>query len=159
VQPQRRRDLLHLLRAGSARSQLEIVEALRAAGHDVTQTTVSRDLHALGAIKIRSSEGVHYVLAEDERHAPGRDLDQRNLEHTLSEFALEIKAAGSLVVVLTAPGHAAIVARAIDLAGVPEVVGSVAGDDTILVATPGPRQAAALARRWTHSRSNLEEAN
>lgn len=158
MRPERRRDLLRLLRAGRARSQLEIVEALRAAGHDVTQTTVSRDLRAIGAIKSRSEDGVRYVLAEDDRRAPGRDLNERNLTRTLAEFALEIRAASTLVVVLTAPGHAAIVARAVDLSGVPEVVGSVAGDDTIFVATPGPRHAAALARRWSDTNTTLEAA-
>lgn len=158
MRPERRRDLLRLLRAGRARSQLEIVEALRAAGHDVTQTTVSRDLRAIGAIKAHSEEGVRYVLAEDERSAPNRDLNERNLTRTLAEFALEIRTASSLVVLLTAPGHAAIVARAVDLSGVPEVVGSVAGDDTIFVATPGPRHAAALARRWSDTNTTLEAA-
>jgi len=149
---------LRLLRAGRARSQLEIVEALRAAGHDVTQTTVSRDLRAIGAIKSRSQDGVRYVLAEDDRRAPGRDLNERNLTRTLAEFALEIRAASSLVVVLTAPGHAAIVARAVDLSGMPDVVGTVAGDDTIFVATPGPRHAAALARLWSDTDTSLKAA-
>jgi transcriptional regulator of arginine metabolism len=149
---------LRLLRAGRARSQLEIVEALRAAGHDVTQTTVSRDLRAIGAIKSRSQDGVRYVLAEDDRRAPGRDFNERTLIRTVAEFALEIRAASSLVVVLTAPGHAAIVARAVDLSGMPDVVGTVAGDDTIFVATPGPRHAAALARLWSDTDTSLETA-
>ena len=158
MRSERRRDLLRLLRAGRARSQLEIVEALRAAGHDVTQTTVSRDLRAIGAIKSRSQDGVRYVLAEDDRRAPGRDFNERTLIRTVAEFALEIRAASSLVVVLTAPGHAAIVARAVDLSGVPDVVGTVAGDDTIFVATPGPRHAAALARLWSDTDTSLEAA-
>jgi transcriptional regulator of arginine metabolism len=61
-----------------------------------------------------------------------------------------------LVVVLTAPGHAAIVARAVDLGGVAEVVGSVAGDDTVFIATPGPRHAAALARTWGETNTAME---
>ena len=158
MQPERRRDLMRLLRAGSARSQLEIVAALRAAGHNVTQTTVSRDLRAIGAIKSRSEDGVRYVLSEDDRRAPNRDFNERTLRRTVAEFALEIRAASSLVVVLTAPGHAAIVARAVDLSGMPEVVGTVAGDDTIFVATPGPRHAAALARRWSDTDTSLEAA-
>ena len=157
MQPERRRDLMRLLRAGRARSQLEIVDALRAAGHNVTQTTVSRDLRAIGAIKSRSEDGVRYVLSEDDRRA-NRDFNQRTLRRTVAEFALEIRAASSLVVVLTAPGHAAIVARAVDFSGMPEVVGSVAGDDTIFVATPGPRHAAALARRWSDTNTTMEAA-
>ena len=157
MRSERRRDLLRLLRAGRARSQLEIVEALRAAGHDVTQTTVSRDLRAIGAIKSRSEDGVRYVLTDD-RRAPNRDFNERTLIRTVAEFALEIRAASSLVVVLTAPGHAAIVARAVDLSGMPDVVGTVAGDDTIFVATPGPRHAAALVRLWSDTDTSLEAA-
>lgn len=149
---------MRLLRAGRARSQLEIVEALRSAGHNVTQTTVSRDLRALGAIKSRSQDGVRYVLTEDDRRAPNQDFNERTLRRTVAEFALEIRAASSLVVVLTAPGHAGIVARAVDLSGMPDVVGTVAGDDTIFVATPGPRHAAALARRWSDTDTSLEAA-
>jgi transcriptional regulator of arginine metabolism len=149
---------MRLLRAGRARSQLEIVAALRSAGHNVTQTTVSRDLRAIGAIKSRFEDGVRYVLSEDDRRAPNRDFNERTLRRTVAEFALEIRAASSLVVVLTAPGHAAIVARAVDLSGMPDVVGTVAGDDTIFVATPGPRHAAALARRWSHTDTSLEAA-
>jgi transcriptional regulator of arginine metabolism len=149
---------MQLLRAGRARSQLEIVAALRSAGHNVTQTTVSRDLRAIGAIKSRFEDGVRYVLSEDDRRAPNRDFNERTLRRTVAEFALEIRAASSLVVVLTAPGHAAIVARAVDLSGMPDVVGTVAGDDTIFVATPGPRHAAALARRWSDTDTSLEAA-
>jgi transcriptional regulator of arginine metabolism len=149
---------MRLLRAGRARSQLEIVAALRSAGHNVTQTTVSRDLRAIGAIKSRSKDGVRYVLSEDDRRAPHRDFNERTLRRTVAEFALEIRAASSLVVVLTAPGHAGIVARAVDLSGIPDVVGTVAGDDTIFVATPGPRHATALARRWSDTDTSLEAA-
>ena len=73
----------------------------------------------------------------------------RNLMSTLDEFAIDVIPAANLVVVRTAPGHASAVARSIDLAGVEEVVGTIAGDDTIFVATPGDDVAADLAARWT----------
>jgi transcriptional regulator of arginine metabolism len=139
---------LRILHEGHASSQEEIVAALREAGHDVTQATVSRDLSEVGASKVRTNGGYEYRLP-DEIPRSGSDLMARNLLRTLDEFAIDVVAAGNLVVVRTAPGHASAVARSIDLGGVNEVVGTIAGDDTIFVATPGPEAAASLATRWT----------
>ena len=72
----------------------------------------------------------------------------RNLRRTLQDFALDIRPASSIVVVVTAPGHASAVARAIDLAGLDTVIGTVAGDDTIFVATPSERGAVDLVNSW-----------
>jgi transcriptional regulator of arginine metabolism len=77
----------------------------------------------------------------------------RNLLRTLAEFAVDVRQASNLVVVMTAPGHAAAVGRAIDLAPNDDVIGTVAGDDTIFVATPNNSAAARLAAEWTHPTS------
>jgi transcriptional regulator of arginine metabolism len=138
---------MRILHEGHAASQHDIVEALRAAGHDVTQATVSRDLGEIGAVKVRANGGFEYRLPDDAPRT-GQDLMERNLSRTLDEFAVDVKPAASLVIVTTAPGHAAAVARAIDLAGVENVAGTVAGDDTIFVATPSIEAAGALATRW-----------
>jgi transcriptional regulator of arginine metabolism len=143
----RRRDLVRILRRGRAASQADLVAELRAAGHDVTQATISRDLQELGAIKIRANGGHVYRLPDEMPRQHG-DFVARNLEHTLSEFALEVRLAQNLVVIFTAPGHAAAVARAIDLTLDNRVVGSVAGDDTIFVATPSERAASQLVKAW-----------
>jgi transcriptional regulator of arginine metabolism len=148
VRSERRRDLLRILHEGRPSSQQEIVGALRSAGHDVTQATVSRDLREVGATKIRIGDSFAYRLADDVPRSPAGDLMARNLTRTLEEFALDIRTSSSFVVVLTAPGHAAAVARAIDLAGLPEVVGTVAGDDTIFVASTDDATANDLVRRW-----------
>jgi transcriptional regulator of arginine metabolism len=148
MRSERRRDLLRILHEGHASSQEEIVRALRRAGHDVTQATVSRDLRELGATKIRVGNGSVYRLSDDIPRLASGDLMARNLARTLDEFAVDIRTSGSLAVVLTAPGHAAAVARAIDLAGLPEVVGTVAGDDTIFVAAVDPAAADRLVNRW-----------
>ncbi|MBK5228058.1 MAG: arginine repressor [Actinobacteria bacterium] len=145
----RKRDLLRILHSGKASSQKDIVDALRAAGHEVTQATVSRDLREVGAAKLRSGEDFVYLLPDELGRTHGSDLMIRNLERTLEEFSLDVRTAHSLVVVLTAPGHGSAVARAIDLAGLDEVAGTVAGDDTIFVATPSPDQAVTLAARWS----------
>lgn len=142
----RRRDLIRILEEGEASSQHAIAEALRARGHDVTQATVSRDLARLGAVKIRRNGHSFYGLPTLLAGTDGEG--ERDLLRTLDSFALAIEVAGSLVVVKTAPGHAAVIARSIDLAGPDEVVGSVAGDDTIFVATESEDTAAGVAARW-----------
>lgn len=147
---ERRRDLVRILREGHAHSQAEIVDALRRAGHDVTQATVSRDLHEVGATKLRMNGEFIYKLSDDVARSATADLVARNLEKTFAEFTLDVRTAHSLVVLTTAPGHAAAVARALDHAGASEeIVGTVAGDDTIFVATPSPEIAQEIAARWS----------
>lgn len=145
---ERRRDVVRILREGRTSSQHEIVTALRAAGHDVTQATVSRDLRDLGAVKVHGPRGLTYRLPDEVPRSAAGDLTARNLLATLAEFALAIEPAASLVVVITAPGHAGAVARALDLAAPPGVVGTIAGDDTIFIATPDAATAASLAADW-----------
>lgn len=149
MRSERKRDLLRILHSGKASSQKDIVDGLRAAGHEVTQATVSRDLREVGATKIRSGEDFVYMLPDELGRTHGSDLMIRNLERTLEEFSLDVRTAHSLVIVLTAPGHGSAVARAIDLAGLDEVVGTVAGDDTIFAATSSPDQAVTLAAKWS----------
>jgi transcriptional regulator of arginine metabolism len=151
MRSERLRDLTRILRGGHAATQKEIVRALRAAGHDVTQATVSRDLQEVGAAKVRVGRTFEYRLQDHLPRTVGGDLMARNLQHTLAEFAVDVTVAATLVVVTTAPGHAAAVARAIDLAGALGVVGTIAGDDTIFVATPDSGTAAELARAWNGS--------
>ena len=158
MKSQRRRDLLRILHSGHAARQQDIVSALRDAGHDVTQATVSRDLQELGATKVRSNGGFVYKLPDDLPRAGG-DLMLRSLQKLLDEFAIGVHTAASIVVVQTAPGHASAVARAIDLAGIDEVLGTIAGDDTIFVATNGNETAMALADDWTNHHSNERQGD
>lgn len=152
----RRRDLLRILREGKAASQAEIAARLRDAGHDVTQTTVSRDLKEVGAAKLRVGDGFVYRLADEIVHGNG-DLVARNLARTLDEFVVDVVAGGNIVVLRTAPGHAPAVARAIDMSELPEAIGTVAGDDTIFVATIDGSTAASLAERWSRLETHEEE--
>lgn len=145
----RLKDLIRVLRGGHATTQQEIVASLQASGHDVTQATVSRDLQEMGAVKVRVGDSLQYRLPDEVPRTPGSDLMARNLTRTLQDFALDVRPAGSLVVVVTAPGHASAVARAIDLAGLEPVIGTVAGDDTIFVATPSEDEARRLTHRWS----------
>lgn len=153
----RRRDLLQILRSGSAATQQDFVRALRDRGHDVTQATVSRDLRELGAMKVRTSDGFAYMLPDDVQRAPIDDLRDRRLEQFLRDFAVDVRTAGILVIVITPPGSANVVARAIDQAGLDDVVGTIAGDDTIFVATPSEMVASTLAQRWLQRDTSITE--
>lgn len=147
----RHRELLRILHEGHAARQQDIVRELNARGHQVTQATVSRDLQEVGALKIRQGDQVVYRLPDEIVRAAGGESLERRLQRALDELAIEFRIAGNLVVVLTAPGHATALARDIDLAGLGEVVGTVAGDDTIFVATPNAQSANQVVRRWART--------
>lgn len=122
----RRRVIRTLIADRPVSSQGELVELLAEQGHMVTQATVSRDLQVIGATK---AAGDHYVLVgrtdADEAHAA--------LARAIDEFVEAIGFSGTLVVLRTPPGAAQVVAAAIDNAQVEGILGSVAGDDTVLV--------------------------
>lgn len=110
-----------IVRNKNVRTQRVLVEELKALGFDCTQATVSRDIADMGLRKL--PEGV-YALA--------RDL---HLQRMVSELVVEVVHAGNLVIVKAQPGTASGIAAAIDAAELPEVLGSLAGNDTILVVT------------------------
>ena len=82
----RLKDLVGILRRGHAATQLEIVAELQAAGHDVTQATVSRDLQEIGAVKVRSGGALEYRLPDEMPRTPGSELMERNLRRTLARL-------------------------------------------------------------------------
>lgn len=127
----RRRYLRQLLQTHAVANQAELVEHLAAAGFSVTQATVSRDLSAIGAERARLGGTVQYRLASDPVRPGHQDTARR-----LAEFAQSMVASGNLVVVKTRPGAAQVLAGAIDHAQLDGVLGTVAGDDTVLVVTP-----------------------
>ena len=108
-----------IVRGTSVRTQRALVDKLLERGFKCTQATVSRDIADMGLRKL--PEGV-YVLAED-----------RHLQRMLSEFVVSAQRADNLVVIRCQPGTASGVAAAVDDAGVDHVLGSVAGNDTVLV--------------------------
>ncbi len=121
----RRRAIRALIEERPITSQSELVELLDGVGFGVTQATVSRDLYALGAGK----DGDRYVLGE----APDPDAVTRHLHRTVADWARAIIPSGNLIVIHTPPGAGQVVAAAVDDAEIDGVVGSVAGDDTVLV--------------------------
>lgn len=138
----RRRHLIErILRHEGASSQESLALALAGEGFSVTQATISRDLGAIGAVKTRSG----YRLAVDLNSPEAADAAAR-LGQAVREHAREITPAGTLVVIRTAPGHSGIVADALDRANPSGVVGTIAGDDTIFIATASPATARRISK-------------
>lgn len=155
----RRRDLLRILEKASASSQGDIVRMLLEKGHEVTQATVSRELARVGAVKVRRGSQTFYTLPDSAARVAAGEGEEEELLTVLSGLATSIVAASALVVVKTDPGHAPVLARSIDLSGASEVAGTVAGDDTIFVATSSAESAKRLAERWeTGERKGTEVA-
>jgi len=142
--PRRLALVARLLASRPFSSQEELVQALGRAGVAVTQATLSRDLRGLGVLKRPGAAGrMVYALPGP----PTEMLDRERQLLDLRSFVNEVRVAANLVVVRTPPGHANAVARAIDLSDLAGVVGSVAGDDTVLVVTEGAAAAGRLRRR------------
>jgi len=138
--------IVAVIRDEAVHSQTELAELLAEEGIQVTQATLSRDLEELGAVKVSGA----YLIPED-GNRPLRQSEQApaRLVRLLRELLTGADASGNLVVLRTPPGAAQFLASALDRSGLPDVVGTIAGDDTILVvareATGGP----ALAEKFT----------
>jgi transcriptional regulator of arginine metabolism len=140
---QRQHRVAKLLEVRAVGSQSQLVELLAAEGIDATQTTVSRDLEELGALKVRLPGGdTAYALPElpAQQIAPGD-----HLRRVLGEWAVEVANSGDLVVIRTPPGCAHVVGSALDRSGLDGVLGTVAGDDTVLVVVNERRGGRAVA--------------
>jgi transcriptional regulator of arginine metabolism len=142
---QRQHRVVQILEQHAVASQSQLVQLLADAGLDATQATVSRDLEEIGAVKVRAAGGESiYAVPElpKDRVAP-----EEHLRRVLGDWVVEVAASSNLVVVRTPPGSAHVVASALDRASLPEIVGTVAGDDTIMVVASERVGGAKLARR------------
>jgi transcriptional regulator of arginine metabolism len=156
VKAQRQRLIADIIRRTPVSSQEELAKLLRRHGQKVTQATLSRDLEELGAFKGRQNgKGAVYRLPDDPAEASGDWL-----RRMLAEFVVDVASSGNMVVVRTPPGGASAVARALDATGMPDVLGTVAGDDTIFIVSRAEKGGAKLARelRALISGPNLKEA-
>lgn len=145
---ERRHALAQLIRSHAPASQEDVAEQLARMGYAVTQATVSRDLEQLGAMKVRRGGRLAYALPEASG-APGGS----RLAVVLRDWARAIAVAGNLVVVKTPPGSGHLIGVALDEAELASVVGTICGDDTIFVATPGPAEAEGVATQLDAMRS------
>ena len=141
----RQRLLLRIVQEHVVRSQEQARELLAAYGVDTTQATVSRDLEELGVIKLRGPDGaLVYRVASD----PGPAAARERLATVLGQFVVRVGSSGNLAVLRTPPAAAGPVASAIDLAELPGVLATVAGDDTVLVVAEEGIAGVELAERF-----------
>jgi transcriptional regulator of arginine metabolism len=131
---QRHAAILRLLRDTPIATQTELADALRAAGHDVVQTTISRDIHELGLVKVRGADGRLVYAPPEAAEAERADA----VSVALSRWALAFEASGNLVVVTTPYGYASPLAQAVDVARHPRIAGTIAGENTVLLVAREP---------------------
>jgi transcriptional regulator of arginine metabolism len=146
---QRREAILEILRGRDVSSQEELQGLLARRGFRVAQPTLSRDIRELGLAKTPAGWVVPQDLAGSSTvvdFVPQQRRDER-LDHFVREFVVSVERGGTLVVVRTPPADAQPVARALDEASLPDVLGTIGGDDTIFVATRNEAAARALVRR------------
>jgi transcriptional regulator of arginine metabolism len=140
-----------LIADGDIHSQSQLVSLLAADRVEVTQATLSRDLEEMGAVKVRRP-GVGTVYAvRDEAPGPAfralADATDGRMSRLAAELVISVEASANLVVVRTPPGGAHLLASAIDRAGLDEVLGTIAGDDTVLLVTRNPKGGLRLSNR------------
>ncbi|WP_405379290.1 arginine repressor [Phascolarctobacterium sp.] len=125
-------------------TQEDLAAALRGQGIDVTQATVSRDIKELMLVKVPDSNG-HYHYAYPKDHGVMLNLDR--LHRTFHDSIVSVRHSDTLVVIRTLPGTAQAVAFAVDYMKWPEVLGSIAGDDTVFIATENKEGVTSLVKR------------
>ncbi|WP_326546711.1 arginine repressor [Mycolicibacterium sp. ND9-15] len=141
--------IVSILSSRSVHSQTELATLLAEDGIEVTQATLSRDLEELGAVKLRGADGGVgvYVVPEDGSPVRGVAGGTERMSRLLAELLVSTDASGNLAILRTPPGAAHYLASAMDRAALPFVVGTVAGDDTILVVAREPMSGAELATK------------
>jgi transcriptional regulator of arginine metabolism len=140
-----------VLASHPVRSQPELAALLAADGLEVAQATLSRDLEEIGAVKVRrAGVGMVYAVGDE---PPGpvlralTDATEGRVSRLAAELLISAEASANLVVARTPPGGAHLLASAIDRAALPDVLGTVAGDDTVLLVTRDPKGGARVAER------------
>lgn len=127
MKSQRHAAILSLIRQHRVDSQERLRALLKGEGFDVTQATLSRDIRELGLAKVPDPEGAHYTPPA------GGDAVQPPLARLVATLLLSTDGVGPLLILRTPPGSANTLGRALDVAAWPELLGTIAGDDTILL--------------------------
>ena len=131
----RQGQILNLIRSQPIHTQEELSLALRKQGIDVTQVTLSRDMRDLGVVK--APQGYR----EAQQLAPAAEGQSGTLKRAVEEFVRDVRTAQNIIIIRTDPGSAQPVAVALDNGDWPEIVGTIAGDDTIFAVAPDSKRA------------------
>lgn len=142
----RRQRLMELLREGLEATQEEIGERLAADGFKATQATISRDLEDIGAVRRHDGGKIVYALAD--HNGPPTGFGKR----VFAELVRTVAVSGNLVVIRTFPGMASTVAAVLDQSGLPGLLGTIAGDDTVFAAGDDTAGGKALGKRISSMR-------
>ena len=143
MKTQRHAAILRIVREHRVPSQARLQEYLAKAGFRVTQATLSRDIHELGLAKVADPHGTQHYTAPDEEHLPAPSLDT-----FLRSLLISVDGVGPLLVLTTTTGSAGALAAALDHEEWQGILGTIAGDDTLLVIARGPAVRRRLARRF-----------
>jgi transcriptional regulator of arginine metabolism len=144
MKARRQSTIVEIIHRSSVRSQEQLRRSMRAAGFDVTQATLSRDIRDLGLVKGGADGAYQAPLIQQRTPQNGQSL----LHRAAADYLTRVDRVQQLVVLRTGPGQAQLLGVAIDSAQLPEVVGTLAGDDTILVIARDARRARALVKRF-----------
>jgi len=144
IRVQRQKAIADMIREGPVASQEEVGARLAKLGYAVTQATVSRDLDQIGAVKVKRGSKLGYSLPDQ---IADRDRSGARLRRIFAEWVQSIDTAGNMIVVRTPPGSAGLVCLALDQAKLPEIVGTIAGDDTLFIAVRSGLPVEPLAQR------------
>jgi transcriptional regulator of arginine metabolism len=137
----RRSKAISLIKAGKISSQGDLVRELKKAGYSVTQTTASRDLEEIGAVRSRGADGeALYSISESDDGSLARSMPLP------ADLIISVEASGNLAVVRTPPGGAQLLASSLDHSGIKSIIGTIAGDDTVLVVSRKASGGAELAK-------------
>lgn len=139
----RHEKIKELIRDNSIETQEELAEALKASGFDVTQATVSRDIKELNLFKASTDGNTRKYVIPD----AAESISNEKYVHVLREGFVSMECACNILVIKTVPGMAMAVCAAVDALGISEVIGTIAGDDTIMAATAGSEHAMRLLKK------------
>lgn len=142
LKERRRRAIADLIRSNVLANQEELGECLAAQGFSVTQATISRDLEQIGAVKVRRNGQLSYSLPGEVRAGPNP-----RLAAVFRDWVRSIEPVANLVVIKTPPGSAHLVGVVLDQSELPEIAGTICGDDTIFIACRSAREAEALSSK------------
>lgn len=143
MKSKRQNEIIELIASADIETQEELASALRAKGYQVTQATVSRDIRELRLIKVSSKSG-GYKYAKPVRHEVA--VSER-LTRILTDALIQVETAANLVIVKTLSGSANVAAEALDNLGWNEIIGTIAGDNTIFIATKSNDEADIITAR------------
>ena len=127
----RQQQIRDLVSGGGIGSQQQLADELAERGFEATQATVSRDIAELGLVKV--ARGDRHVYASPAELSPGRSVDDTLLLRVLADVRIEVRRSGLILLLVSTPGTASIIAEAIDRSGLDGPVGTLAGDNTVLV--------------------------